>query len=191
MPPLDGQHQFPPLCLIPPFLAASDPTRPLAGRRLAWSQRGILVVVIIIQRPGKIIWILHLGVRVGVLEALRLRLVASVAAHDTVIRTHGDAASSPLGPATAAATVVLVTVVARAGLFILDSADGPAKDALEEPGAAHVVGIHDAAAAELDALPGVVHPGKVNVERRLDDAKDDGHGVRLAASDVKLADEPV
>lgn len=174
--------------LLSPFLAAPNPRRRLA--RLPRSQRRVFVVIVI-QRLGQVIRIPHLGIRVRILKSFRLRLMTAFIAHDAVVCAHRDSAGSPLGPAAAAAVVVVVAVLAGTALLVLDVADGAAKDALQEPRAAHVVGIHHAAAAELDALAGVVHPGKVNVQRRLDDAKDDGDGAGLAAGYVKLAHQPV
>ena len=56
---------------------------------------------------------------------------------------------------------------------------------------AHVVGIDEAAAAQLDTLASVVYPGEVDVEGGLDDAKDDGDDVDAAVLGVEPADEPV
>ena len=65
------------------------------------------------------------------------------------------------------------------------------KDAAQQPAAREVVGIDHAAVAQLDALARPVDPGKVEVEGRLDDAEDDGDGVRLLVVGVELAQDPV
>jgi hypothetical protein len=65
------------------------------------------------------------------------------------------------------------------------------KDAAQQPAAREVVGIDDAAVAQLDALARPVDPGKVEVEGRLDDAEDDGDGVGLLVVGVEPAPYPV
>ena len=80
---------------------------------------------------------------------------------------------------------VLVIVVDFAGERLAS------EDASQQPTAAQVIGVDDAAVAQLDALAGPVDPGKVEVEGRLDDAEDDRDRVWLFHVCVELAQEPV
>lgn len=81
--------------------------------------------------------------------------------------------------------VVVVVVVHLAGKVLV------AEDAGEQPSAAQVVGVDDAAVAQLDALARPVDPGEVDVEGGLDDAEDDGDGAGLPHVCVELVQEPV
>ena len=66
-------------------------------------------------------------------------------------------------------------------------ADQPA----DKPSATQVLRIHDAAAAQLDALPRPVHPREIDVQRGLDDAEDDGNGVEVVLCLVRRSRDPV
>lgn len=125
-----------------------------------------------------------------------------------LVGADGDAARSPLGadPAVSVGVVALLLVVIeavaaaqrRGALLVVGSVavDVPgellaAKDAAQEPAAREVVGVDDAAVAQLDALPRPVHPGEVEVEGGLDDAEDDRDRVRLLVVGVELLEDPV
>jgi len=66
-----------------------------------------------------------------------------------------------------------------------------AKDPVQQPAPPQVVGVHDRAVAQLDALPRPVDPGEVEVEGGLDEPEDDGDGVGRAVVAVELAPDPV
>ncbi|KAJ6442577.1 mannosylphosphorylation protein (Mnn4) [Purpureocillium lavendulum] len=153
---------------------------------------GLVVVVVVVERLGQLVGVPHLGVRVhrleiGVLAAVPVRL------QHALVGAHRDAARAPFGPAAPAVVAAAAQAAAERGraLLVLGLLDALAKDAPQQPAPAHVVGVDHAAAAELDALPRVVDPRKVDVQGRLDDAEDDRHGVGLASADVELAPDPV
>lgn len=131
-------------------------------------------------------------------DTVLLAKVLPLSVKDPVISADRDAASPPLGSATAAASVTaFLPVIAWSTLLIaLVAVNGvsgckTAKDASEEPAAAQIVGVHNTSATELDTLACVVHPSKIDVQGGLNDAKDDGDGIRAGVLLVKGANEPV
>lgn len=66
-----------------------------------------------------------------------------------------------------------------------------AKDPVQQPAPAQVVGVDDGAVSQLDALPRPVDPGEVEVQRGLDEAEDDRDRVGRPVVDVQLAPDPV
>jgi hypothetical protein len=153
----------------------------------------VLIIVVVIQGARQLIWVLHLGVgvRAKVLVAVA---TAGLVLVGVLVGADGDAAGTPLGPAGAivggsiavaassqSRSALLVVVV---GIETLDT-----KDSVEKPAPSHVIGVDNAAVSELDALAGVVDPGKVNIECCLDDTEDDRHGVWFVM--VGIAPNPV
>lgn len=116
-----------------------------------------------------------------------------VCAQDPVVGADRDPPSAPRRPLRTTAVAerrraLLVIVVPTAAARVVDVL---AKDAPQQPAPAHIVGVDDAAAAELDALAGVVYPGKVDVQGGLDQAEDDLDGLGLDILHVELARQPV
>ena len=66
-----------------------------------------------------------------------------------------------------------------------------AKDPVQQPAPAQVVGVYDRAVAQLDPLPRPVDPGEVEVESGLDEPKNDGYRVWGPVVAVELAPYPV
>jgi len=211
---LGGRSVIIPLVSVahPARLAPRDRVRLLGHRRrrrifIAIVQQIIVVVVVVVvvKRPRQLVRVLHLGVGIyHVRNPLVLEPLA-VTLEEALVGAHGDAAGTPLGARrTAAGTGAVVyagprrrlVVVVRGGALLVSGVGVlgkalVAKDAAQQPAAAHVVGVDDAAVAELDALAGPVHPGKVNVEGRLDDTEDDRDGVGMPVVGVEHAEGPV
>jgi hypothetical protein len=45
--------------------------------------------------------------------------------------------------------------------------------------------------SQLHPLPTIIHPGKINIKCRLDDAEDDANGVRFFVVGIELPPDPV
>lgn len=66
-----------------------------------------------------------------------------------------------------------------------------AENTVEKPASPDIIRIDDAAISELNPLSRVIHPEEIEIEGRLNDAENDGHGVRLPVVRVQLSPDPV
>ena len=182
----DSNHLVPPL-IVPDTTCSTVVLVPV------WSGR---VVIVVIQRFRQLIGVLHLGIRVvrARRDALFLVQMFPLSIEHAVICTNRDAPRSPLRTA-ATATPILLAAEPGTALLILVliglSRCNTSKDAAQQPRPAQIIRIDDAAAAELHALTCVVHPSKVDVQPRLNDAEDDRDGVWARVGLVETAPEPV
>lgn len=188
--------------LVPPLITAPHIIR---HRRTSPCE---LILLILVKRLRQLIGVLHLSIRRIEIQhtVLMPRIIIVVVVVVTecpsftrkrpIVRGNRDAALAPRG-ATATAVPVTAPATERRRALLVVAASGRvaidvlAKDAPQQPALAHVVGVDDAAGAQLDALPRVVDPGEVDVERGLQEPEDDLHGLGLGVVDVELAVDPV
>ncbi|ROW14815.1 hypothetical protein VPNG_03698 [Cytospora leucostoma] len=141
------------------------------------------LVVLVVESQGQLVWVLHPGIRVDIPTihdaVFLLAERRAILTQEAVVSTDRDAPPPPGGP------TLSTTVAQRRGTLLVMlftaylAVDVLPEDAPQQPAPAHVVRVHDAAAAELDALAGVVDPGKVDVEGRLEQAEDNLDGLGL------------
>ncbi len=177
-----------------------------------------VVVLVLDEGPRQVVRVVHVRVRVdaGVQVVVPVGALSGeelLVLERGVVGADGDAARAPLvggrcaaaaaaaGTATNAANTTAGTTAERRGalLVITDAVviavaaavHVLAEDAAQQPALSYVVGVDDAAVAELDALARPVDPGKVEVEQGLDDAENDGEVVEQVVGGVEGALDPV
>lgn len=179
--------------------AAGSPCRvAIRRRRLLLARLGRIEVLVLIERPGQLIRVTHLGVGVDrVRHAVLLeRLLVLLVVEYALVGTDRDAAGAPLCAGTVALPADAAGAAQGGGAFlVVDLAVLVevlvAKDAVQKPASAQVIGVDDATVAQLDTLAGPVDPSEIEVEGCLDDAEDDRDRVRTLVVGVEPANDPI
>lgn len=110
-----------------------------------------------------------------------------------VISTNRDAPGTPLGSPLRQGIAVFAVAQSRDTLliFLIVLEVLVAENAVEKPTPPDIVSVDDATVSELNPLSRVVHPEEIEIEGRLDDSKNDGHGIRFPVVGIELSPDPV
>ena len=104
---------------------------------------------------------------------------------DALVSTNTDASPPPLIPTS------LLSIRSAQCRFLLLIQIMMLREPSNKPTPRQILRVYHTASSQLDALPRVIYPGEVDVQRRLDDAEHDGDGIEVALLLVGDALNPV